>query len=726
MALSRAFVLGFAVCVVASGGSAHALTFEHQVVVDTADPASGVSPSGDFVGFGFTTINAGGDVVFPSASTPVGAGSGLWSASPGSAGYSYGPAIAAGQQPAPNVGSTQPAGLFRGFNIPAVLNDGGDLVFYQQLQGPGINGGNFDGVWKYDSASGLELIARKSDPAIGGDAYRVTTAVPRLNNAGDVLFTGVLDSADALAVFTSGGGGTGVKHLQVGQQAPNFVPILNEDHRVTSIDPVQNYINDAGQIAVRTIVQDIIPTGGAFNGSVIYVGQSGSFQIAAKALDPVIPGVGVRGVDYLGGVNNSGQVAFYGGLLPYNGPSTMPIFTGTLPADRNEALISSASPNGLADTDLGIVVREGDPVPGMPGVIFGNDFNGLNVRFPVINDRGTTAFVADDLRGPGIITAGNENAASLWMDDSSGALHQIVRAGTPAVGLPAGATISAAGIGVGGRSAVLNNKDNVAFVATVAAGGGQATNTEALYFYDGQNNRNLTLVAYVGMPFELNGVTSPITEIFFQGGDVPFVSNSDGRRSGFNDNDQIVYAIALADGREAVVVSEPKTPTLIPIPLCNSFFFNALTQQWEQNCWTISGKGGATQRPSGSPVDPTMLLVTSSPSSMSQSLVVPDEPFLLEYEYLFGQEDGVLTVTLGDIVLDYLQASDLTDVFQVRQVVVNHPSLLGGEHELTFTFDSFSGDVAGLELYLANVAIPEPSSLVLGCIGALAVLRRGV
>lgn len=88
--------------------------------------------------------------------------------------------------PAPG---TESGVVFRTFQQP-VLNGAGQTAFRALLAGPGVDPSNFGGIWSEGRGAGLELIARRGDPAPGAESGAVFLGFfePHLNGAGQTIF----------------------------------------------------------------------------------------------------------------------------------------------------------------------------------------------------------------------------------------------------------------------------------------------------------------------------------------------------------------------------------------------------------------------------------------------------------------------------------------------------------------------------------------------------------
>jgi hypothetical protein len=127
---------------------------------------------------------------------------------------------------------------------------------------------------------------------------------------------------------------------------------------------------------------------------------------------------------------------------------------------------------------LELVVRAGDPAPGMSGVTLGDP---LPLAF---NEQGRT-LIAARLEGAGVTTANNE---SLWTD-RSGAMSLFVREAQAAPGTEAGVVFGFGQLGAGQSvfpATAMNAESRIVFGATLSGPGITAFNDEALYLETSQ------------------------------------------------------------------------------------------------------------------------------------------------------------------------------------------------------------------------------------------------
>lgn len=229
-----------------------------------------------------------------------------------------------------------------------------------------------------------------------------------------------------------------------GEHAPGTAPGTVFSN-VSTVDPI---INNAGQTAFWNYVSGSGVD--STNNTGLWSEGTGVLDLVARKGDPA-PGVNDGLTFQYVTLNNSfvlndaGHVAFLGGVA---GPGV----------DFRNAYAIWMERNG----SLNLVVREGDPAPGLdPAVAFKDP---LNV---VLNHAGQAAFVSY-LTGPGVYS---HNDTSIWLE-SDGAIRLVAREGDPAPGTEPGVVFQA----VTYFKLVLNNAGQTAFRTMLTGTGIDSTN----------------------------------------------------------------------------------------------------------------------------------------------------------------------------------------------------------------------------------------------------------
>jgi hypothetical protein len=304
---------------------------------------------------------------------------------------------------------TQAPGAATGVNFAIItpvpqFNDAGNVLFFSSLTGAGVHSGNDQGVWLY-AAGSTSLIAREGSPAPGTPAGVTfdNFSGGGLNMAGQtVIYAGLAgDSVDSTndSGLWVGSPTSVVLKVRAGDAAPN----AGADVKFASFSQFHS-LNRSSRIAFSaTLAGGGVTTA---NDSSLWSDGSGALQLIAREGDPA-PGTpaGVIFRDFSGMhlLNGPGRSAFNAPLAG----------AGVTTANDVGLWIGSAE-------SLHLVVREGDPAPGMgPGVTIGAAAGFM------LNSAGQIALTAP-LIGSGV-TAANDRA--IWASDADGQLHVIVREG---------------------------------------------------------------------------------------------------------------------------------------------------------------------------------------------------------------------------------------------------------------------------------------------------------
>ena len=262
-------------------------------------------------------------------------------------------------------------------------NVAGDLIIVGHLDGTGINvlqnKTNNEGFW-VERGDGLELLVREGDPAPGGFTW---------------------------------GSSTGSLSFRTGN-AENITP----------------HITDSGRVLIGGIISD--ETYGRYHS--IWAERDDGLALIAKGVKiaggsiPGDPAPGTPGFFFssfvTGVMNNSGDVAFWAlvddqFVTPFQ--STLGIWSN-------------------ASGELDVVAHQGNPVPGLPGVIY------ASVAPIVLYDSGTLLFAAS-FAGNGVTLA---NDSALMRADPNGSIEIVLRRGDQVfVGTNDTRTVDIFSVGIG-------------------------------------------------------------------------------------------------------------------------------------------------------------------------------------------------------------------------------------------------------------------------------------
>jgi len=335
------------------------------LVARSGDTAPGTSDT--FSSFDTLFFNNAGQTVFGAELSS--SANGIWSEGGGSLGL-----VVREGNAAPGT-SNNFADLYR-----PVVNDAGQVAFRAELNATGT------GIWSEGGGS-LALVARRGVGTAPGTSDTFNTFFnPVLNDAGQTAFKGRLNGVGSMSdgIWSEGGGSLALVARE-GTAAPgtsnNFAALF------------QPVINNAGQVAFSGRVNS---TASLNDG--IWSEGGGSLALVAREGD-IAPGTSDTFFFFREPVlNDAGQTAFVGRVN--SGNST------------NDGIWSEGGGS------LALVAREGDIAPG-PGT---SDFFSF-FAFPVLNEAGQTAFLANLNGGTGPTDAG------IWAEDTSGVLRLIARAG---------------------------------------------------------------------------------------------------------------------------------------------------------------------------------------------------------------------------------------------------------------------------------------------------------
>ncbi|MEM7668391.1 MAG: choice-of-anchor tandem repeat NxxGxxAF-containing protein [Pseudomonadota bacterium] len=279
-----------------------------------------------------------------------------------------------------------------------LLNDAGTAVVYASLRRSFDTARTGRGIWSFPGATPTKVISN-NDPAPGVPGGIMTEVrTPSLNDAGDILFTGD---------FVQGPGDTGlwierdgvIDLLVRGTDAAPGVPGATVGEIFSSL------LNDRGDIVFSSLL-------------------GGMGTPAPRARWAILNGVLTL-------------IAVEGGAAPQPGTefanlnSAVPTPTGAIVFD---GVLASGIGGVTADNDRGVwrfedgsaelVVREGDPAPPQPGVIFDLIFLGP------VNTAGDTVTRAQ-VRDEGVPFDNDTGLALVTADGRDGRFLTVTRRGDP-------------------------------------------------------------------------------------------------------------------------------------------------------------------------------------------------------------------------------------------------------------------------------------------------------
>lgn len=477
-------------------GAAHAAMFVAsasaevplKVAVLAGAPAPGLR-SATFLNLGTPTINDDGRVAFFAKTT--GSLSGIWSNASPVGGPPSLALVAQSGAPAPG------GGVFAALDgTKVLLSNNGRVAFAASSNGQ-------TGVW---SQEGIPL----SLAAINGGA------VPSV--AGGVF---VIASGDVDPLINA----NGILAFRAGYSAPGTPPISN----LASI--FAGTPSTLG-VAAQAVMGLPLPDGFiGFNFIIIndrgFLTSNGSYHLAASNSNTSGlfggPGGGMGPV-----MLANEQAPGFGPTNPLGVPSTFFSLNNVdamlFQTDVSGPGITSSNETVLwvnVDGVTSMLVREGDPIPGVAGVFLGEMSGAL------LSDSGHVVMSAF-LTGPNVTS--DTNLAIVRRDPGpSGALRILARSGTQAPELQAGATI----LGLTGPA--INQLGQVAFQATVFNPGPGGDGN----IYYGTDSAGHVRIAHRG---NTQHAIAPGVNAFVSGGPPVHASGgSDGRRRSLNINGEIAF-----------------------------------------------------------------------------------------------------------------------------------------------------------------------------------------
>jgi hypothetical protein len=311
-----------------------------------------------------------------------------------------------------------------GFLGPVALNDRGDMAFNFLLedfiQPPpfGVNAG----AYRYSHATRevTPIVIPFVTPVPGGGTFQGVFFQPTINNRGDVVFPGIVQTEKGvqvpgeendlgIGIFRANAKGHVSSVVIPGDAAPG-PPGKTFDYAV------EPWVNDAGDVSFighiagdDTVVAGFPPQTffiSALGGLYVKKAATGQIRTIVHAGDPAPGGGNFRQI-FHDVMNNRGDIAFNGDLTP--------------PPGANQSIGVFVYSGGT----IKAVARPGDPLPG-GGTLVNASLIGANVH---INNRGDVFFSAQ-------VDVGDDSLVTGLFRWSKGTLHVIARTGTviPGVG----------------------------------------------------------------------------------------------------------------------------------------------------------------------------------------------------------------------------------------------------------------------------------------------------
>jgi len=368
-------------------------------------------------------------------------------------------------------GAAPGGGFFEfGFLGPVGLNDQGDMVFNFLLKDFTMPFGVNAGAYRYShtTQSVTPVVIPYVTLAPGGESFQGVSFQPTINNLGDVVFTGIVETDQGVHNVPDNGEpyiglGVGIFRADAkGHIASVIAPGDAAPGGGTFDYAVEPWGNDGGDVSfIGHIAGEVSVVAGfppqaevisALGGLYVKKGGTGEIRTIVHAGDPAPGGGNFRQV-FHDVMNNLGQIAFNGDLTP--APS----------ANESIGVFLYTGSKIIA------IARTGDPMPGGGTLINASLVDG-NVH---INNGGDVVFsgvVDTDVDGDGF----DDTGLFQW---SQGRLSVIARTGTviPGVGTvdelaSPQLVIPPAPIPTTTSGAINNDPGQVLFTATLTDGSG--------------------------------------------------------------------------------------------------------------------------------------------------------------------------------------------------------------------------------------------------------------
>jgi hypothetical protein len=275
---------------------------------------------------------------------------------------------------APTGGSTFTTSFSNLSHQPTGLNDAGRVLFQTSLAGGDVSGTTNNAAWISGTPGALEWVCRKGDTVMSGQVISALGFVSQMNAAGQVLHDESLSltlgsspasTADDKVLFVWTPGVGNQKIVREGDLAPgtggaNFATPGN----TWSVNVGPCSFNQNGQ----TLFQASLMGGSVTStddDTGYFIGDANGVTLALREGTPA-PGTDANFQSMhssLMFLNNNGRMAFESGLAG-----------GTATA-ANDTGVWAGAPGALE-----LVMREGDPAPGLPGELLGSTM-GMSMQF---------------------------------------------------------------------------------------------------------------------------------------------------------------------------------------------------------------------------------------------------------------------------------------------------------------------------------------------------------
>jgi hypothetical protein len=275
---------------------------------------------------------------------------------------------------APTGGSTYTTSFSNLSHQPTGLNDAGRILFQTNLAGGDVSGTTNNTAWISGVPGALEWVCRKGDTVLTGQVISALGFVSQMNASGQVLHDETLSqtlgsspatAADDKVLFVWTPGVGNQKIVREGDIAPDtggatFSATGNS--WFVNVGPCS--FNQNGQTMFQASLMGGNVTG-TNDDTGYFIGDANGVQLALREGAPA-PGTDANFVSMhssLMYLNNNGRMAFESGL------------TGGTSTTADDSGVWVGTPGNLE-----LVMREGDPAPGLPGEFLGSTM-GMAMQF---------------------------------------------------------------------------------------------------------------------------------------------------------------------------------------------------------------------------------------------------------------------------------------------------------------------------------------------------------
>ena len=473
-----------------------------------------------------------------------------------------------GNQIITRTGNTEPNGngTFSTFTAP-LLNNAGQIAFGSTLNNT-TGGGNDDvGIYRADGTT-IDQIAREFFIPLGGATLTDLSDPHGINNAGQIVYTGTVDSLLISPASQVRVGSPGTTTIIAAEGGPASNGRGGTNGTFTGFHGIFPAINDTGQVAFLNVLNGT--TGGASDNVALFRGSGGPITQLMREGQAAPDNDGALSVFLISqppSFNNTGQFAITDAVTGTTNDEG--IFRGSGGAIEQVARVNQTVPNGdgsfrfisgqpafndagqasfiatLKDTAGGIadssgVFREenGTTIQIARDNQTAPDSNGRFASFSnqTMNEAGQVAFQAnldDTAGGPG---TGSDDSGIFR--GTGGSVTQIVREGqsVPNVGASFSQFFRPA----------LNNLGQTAFTAFVTGAEVTFANDHGLFIADGIDT---VQIAREGQALGNRTVTSLALQTS--------TAEKGSTRSGINDAGQVAYSAILDNNDQAILLWTP-------------------------------------------------------------------------------------------------------------------------------------------------------------------------